>query len=144
MDAPTDSNLTGYVDMLVKRNVHCVVRACEPSYDVAILNKAGITVIEMAFPDGDPPSADIVTKWLSTVSIEFKSREDRRCIAVHCVAGLGRAPVLVAIALVEAGMEPYDAITFIRKRRRGALNSRQLKYIEGYKRRSTSQCCLIS
>jgi len=143
MDAPTDSNLPGYVDMLVKKNVKYLVRACEPSYSVAALNKSGITVVEMPFPDGDPPSNEIVSKWLSLVNSEFKNPEEKRCIAVHCVAGLGRAPVLVAIALVESGMEPFDAINFIRKRRRGALNSRQLKYIESYKPRSASQCCLI-
>ncbi len=36
------------------------------------------------------------------------------CIAVHCVAGLGRAPVLVAIALIEAGMKYEDAVEMIR------------------------------
>lgn len=36
------------------------------------------------------------------------------CLAVHCVAGLGRAPVLVAIALIEAGMKYEDAVEMIR------------------------------
>jgi len=61
------------------------------------------------------------------------------------VAGLGRAPVLVCIALVEAGMDPYDAIGYIRKRRRGAINARQLQYIEAYKpSKSNVACCLLS
>ncbi|KAJ3280296.1 Protein tyrosine phosphatase type IVA 1 [Borealophlyctis nickersoniae] len=56
-------------------------------------------------------------------------------IAVHCVAGLGRAPVLVAVALIESGMAPIDAIEFIRRRRRGAFNSVQLSYLmDSYKR----------
>merc|ERR1719384_931243 len=69
-------------------------------------------------------------------------------IAVHCVAGLGRAPVLVAIALIEfAKMEPVDAATFIRKHRRGAINNTQLDWLERYKRRykmgAGAGCCVV-
>ena len=46
-------------------------------------------------------------------------------IAVHCVAGLGRAPLLVAIALVHRGCESINAIELIRKHRSGALNITQ-------------------
>jgi hypothetical protein len=53
---------------------------------------------------------------------------------VHCVAGLGRAPILVAIALVELGMANLDTVEFIRRRRRGCFNSNQITYIDGYKR----------
>ena len=50
-------------------------------------------------------------------------------IAVHCVAGLGRAPALVAIALIEMGMKPLDAIEYIRGKRRGAFNKPQIAYL---------------
>ncbi len=43
-------------------------------------------------------------------------------MAVHCVAGLGRAPFLVAIALIHKGCERINAIELIRKHRPGALN----------------------
>lgn len=70
-------------------------------------------------------------------------------IAVHCVAGLGRAPVLVAIALIEfAKMDPVDAATFIRKHRQGAINKKQLDWLEKYKRRykrvsAGKGCCVV-
>lgn len=36
-------------------------------------------------------------------------------VAVHCVAGLGRAPVMVAIALIELGMKYEEAVETIRE-----------------------------
>jgi protein tyrosine phosphatase type 4A len=54
-----------------------------------------------------------------------------------------RAPVLVAMALIESGMAPLDSVIFIRERRRGAINARQLKYIEGYRRQGRKDCCIM-
>lgn len=64
-----------------------------------------------------------------------RAKEDNAAapmIAVHCVAGLGRAPVLVAIALIEMGMKPLDAIEFIRSKRRGAFNKPQIAYLVSF------------
>ncbi|KNE56139.1 hypothetical protein AMAG_01975 [Allomyces macrogynus ATCC 38327] len=54
-------------------------------------------------------------------------------MAVHCVAGLGRAPVLIAVALIEYGMPPLEAIEYVRARRRGAFNTMQVRYLDAYK-----------
>lgn len=145
MDAPTDGNLSKYVTFLKKKNVTHVVRACEATYSIAPLTDAGIQVTDVTFKDGDPPPLDVVDKWLRLVDAEFKDKKEA-VIAVHCVAGLGRAPVLVAIAIIESGMDPYETINFIRKRRRGAINAKQLKYLEDYKRKKPkdeSNGCLI-
>lgn len=53
-----------------------------------------------------------------------------------------RAPILVAISLVEQGMSALDAVAYIRERRRGAINNKQLKFIESYKPRSKKQCII--
>lgn len=58
---------------------------------------------------------------------------DDACVAVHCVAGLGRAPVLVAIALIEAGLKFEEAVERIREVRRGAINAKQLQWLAQYK-----------
>uniref|UniRef100_A0A8I3WJD3 protein-tyrosine-phosphatase n=4 Tax=Euarchontoglires TaxID=314146 RepID=A0A8I3WJD3_CALJA len=95
----------------------------------ATLNKF---IEDWPFDDGAPPSNQIVDDWLSLVKIKFRE-EPGCCIAVHCVAGLGRAPVLVALALIEGGMKYEDAVQFIRQKRRGAFNSKQLLYLEKYR-----------
>lgn len=146
MDAPRQSNLHLYIRECRKQGVTDLVRVCEPTYngDVDLAN-AGITLHEMAYPDGTSPPAEVIDRWLDLVYQRFirKSKSSdalpsdptpssavmpnnsiaplpEKTIAVHCVAGLGRAPVLVAIALVEYnGMDPVDAVTFIRQHRRG-------------------------
>jgi protein tyrosine phosphatase type 4A len=108
------------------------------------------------FQDGDAPPEKVINDWLDLVDAEKALREKaedetgkQATIAVHCVAGLGRAPVLVAIALIESGMEPLDAILFIRERRKGAINSKQMRFLEQYKRRSKGKgnskkpCCNV-
>ena len=45
---------------------------------------------------------EIIDKWLNLLSKEFDANPEM-CIGVHCVTGLGRAPVLVAVALIELG-----------------------------------------
>jgi protein-tyrosine phosphatase len=77
-----------------------------------------------------------VREWLQLVEKNKQIAETAKeeatpapTIAVHCVAGLGRAPALVAIALIEMGMKPLDAIEFIRGKRRGAFNKPQIAYL---------------
>lgn len=55
--------------------------------------------------------------------VEDASRRNT-AVAVHCLAGLGRAPVLVVIALIEAGqMRNIEAIELVRSKRKGELKS---------------------
>jgi protein tyrosine phosphatase type 4A len=86
----------------------------------------------MAYDDGTSPPPSVISAWLDLVEATFvKGRQNQAAdpaIAVHCVAGLGRAPVLVAIALIEfADLDPVVAVDFIRKNRRGAINNRQVR-----------------
>ncbi|PJF16859.1 hypothetical protein PSACC_03336 [Paramicrosporidium saccamoebae] len=144
MDAPSDGNIDLYLRELKKHGVTEIVRVCDPTYSRERVEQQGIRVHEMLFPDGDAPPDSIVSAWMTLVETTFKEGS-HDAIAVHCVAGLGRAPVLVAIALIEAGMSPLDAVSFLRERRRGAINNKQLRYLESYRRRSSSgsQRCAV-
>ncbi len=192
MDAPTDAVLPLYLDVLQKRHVKCIVRACESTYATEILTRAGIAVVDLPFTDGEPPPNDVIDKWLDLVHKTFltgngngngggnssgkkgsshvdgngnsnvngngnddgrehkqereghSGADHRTALAVHCVAGLGRAPMLVAIAFIEAGMPFANAVKLIRSKRRGAFNTKQLKFLRTYNPKAAPGCCVIA
>lgn len=142
MNAPTDKNIYSYVRRLKELNVSTIVRVCEPTYSPDRCIEAGITVKDHAFSDGANPPSHIVESWLDLVK---QATEEGKTIAVHCVAGLGRAPVLVVLALIEfAKMNQMQAIKFVRSKRRDAINRKQVEYLCGYTpSRQSKQCCVI-
>lgn len=66
-------------------------------------------------------------------------------IAINMIFSLYfyRAPVLVAIALIQNGMDSVSAVTAIREKRRGAINAVQLAYLEDYQAHSGKKTCAI-
>ena len=150
MDAPKQGNLHLYIKEMRKHSVTDVVRVCEPTYLAGELTAAGIELHEMEYTDGTSPPKEIIDKWLALVDKTFFQTpgDSTPCIAVHCVAGLGRAPAMVALALIEfVNMDPVEAVTLIRRHRRGAINEKQLLYLEkykkSYKRGGDAACCVI-
>jgi protein tyrosine phosphatase type 4A len=75
------------VQKLQVRAVTHLVRVCDPSYDIATLTAANIEVHDWPYPDGDPPPDEVINEFLALCTAAFASEG---CIAVHCVAGLGR------------------------------------------------------
>lgn len=153
MDAPRANNVHVYLKEMTKHHVTDVVRVCEPTYPTTDLNNAGISVHEMEYKDGSSPSPQLIQTWLQLVETAFYTTPKTNataaaaagtttttpnvgpCIAVHCIAGLGRAPVMVAIALIEfASMDSLEAVRFIRDRRRGAINQTQITYLSSYRK----------
>ncbi|KAI1290146.1 Protein tyrosine phosphatase type IVA 3 [Halotydeus destructor] len=148
-DRPSDATLPTFLEELNKRNVKDVVRVCEPTYKTDLLKKDGVEVHDLQFDDGSPPPQEVVEKWFDIVKTRFNEDPDA-CVAVHCVAGLGRAPVLVALALIELGMQYEDTVEQIRQQRRGAINAKQLAYLASYRPKSrlklksnqNAKCCI--
>eukprot|EP00769_Ergobibamus_cyprinoides_P000209 gnl/Ergobibamus_cyprinoides/120.p2 GENE.gnl/Ergobibamus_cyprinoides/120~~gnl/Ergobibamus_cyprinoides/120.p2 ORF type:complete len:170 (+),score=61.21 gnl/Ergobibamus_cyprinoides/120:172-681(+) len=147
IDAPNDSNLPHYLEEFAKHNVRYIVRISNPTYSTDTLAAAGIKVIELPFPDGEGPPAPVVARFLDLCDDAFSHTPpgdvSTPCIAVHCVAGLGRAATLVALALIEDKMSAFEAVRLVRAKRRGAINSLQLRWLESYKPRSKGGCSLM-
>ncbi|XP_034253061.1 protein tyrosine phosphatase type IVA 1 [Thrips palmi] len=148
-DRPSDTTIKAYIQELKKHKVRDVVRVCEPTYKVEELREEGISVTDLAYDDGTSPPTTVVDEWFELLRRRFKDTPDA-CVAVHCVAGLGRAPVLVALALIELGLKYEDAVEMIRQKRRGAINAKQLAFLEKYRPKSRlklknghkNSCCI--
>ncbi|XP_076421302.1 protein tyrosine phosphatase type IVA 2 isoform X3 [Peromyscus maniculatus bairdii] len=142
---PTNATLNKFTEELKKYGVTTLVRVCDATYDKAPVEKEGIHVLatnlniiisirntsygyilsqfDWPFDDGAPPPNQIVDDWLNLLKTKFRE-EPGCCVAVHCVAGLGR-------------------------KRRGAFNSKQLLYLEKYRpkmrlrfRDTNGHCCV--
>jgi len=98
----------------------------------------------MPFDDGSHPPASVVDEWSqlcdTVIGANSKCTEKvddlgtgRTAIAIHCVAGLGRAPVMVALMYIEAGMPSIDAVALLKDRRKGSLNNKQVNFLRNYK-----------
>lgn len=90
------------------------MRVCDPSYKVDELKNEGIDVFDLPYNDGAPPPNEIVEEWFKILKKQFHENPDA-CVAVHCIAGLGRAPSLVALALIELGLKYEEAVELIRE-----------------------------
>lgn len=134
-ERPSESSMDKFIAEVKKHNAKDVIRAGGDTYKTKRLQENGIRVVDLPYEDGMAPSMEIVKRWCSILR-DRQMSEPSFCVAVHCVAGLGRAPVLVAIALMELGMRYEDAVELIRLKRKGAINAKQLDYLAKYRPRS--------
>ncbi|KAJ3128388.1 Protein tyrosine phosphatase type IVA 1 [Physocladia obscura] len=156
-DCPPSAALLAefYVPVFAELGVSHVIRLCEPTYDSQILSDAGVVVVDsMAFQDGSAPPQNIVAEYRTFIenilqqsesipapgtpdssnavprnSRNTTSTRQKPTIAVHCISGIGRAPIFAVIPLIDFGMDRVEAVEFVRSKRRGAFNRIQIDWI---------------
>lgn len=78
-------------------------------------SRRGIAFVRIPMEDRGTPAS--TAKVDEVVREMDKHRASGGHVAVHCRQGLGRAPLVVAAALVRSGMGPEDAWSLIAERR---------------------------
>ncbi|KAF7730246.1 Protein tyrosine phosphatase type IVA 1 [Apophysomyces ossiformis] len=139
LDEPNDRTLKKYIDTLAKENVTILVRFRSwnqlNDHSAGELEKqTGIQVIDHPMIESDSvPNREAIRRWLELTET---ARRSKATIGVHSMAGICRAPLLIALSLIETGMRPIDAISYVREHRRGVLTKSELRFLMGYRRTS--------
>jgi protein tyrosine phosphatase type 4A len=143
-ECPTEKNINIFIDILKTNNVTYLIRIINDLYDTTFLHKEipNLVVKNLYFTDGDYPPIEIINEYnLFINDLIKKDNGIKPCIAIHCVSSLGRAPCIIALQLINEKIfnERHLIIEFIRNKRRGAFNTKQLKWVLDYKPQQKKQ-----
>jgi len=140
-ESPTEINITDYIYLVKKNNINLVICLSENKiYDSNIFKNVNIDYLHFPIKDGTTPTDEQIKK----ISV-FLSRYNS--VAFHCDAGLGRAPLFLAISFILLfNYKPAIIIEKIRSKETKAFNTNQICYLFGFKRKKylDSFGCIIS
>jgi protein tyrosine phosphatase type 4A len=130
-DSPTNLVVPLYAKTFKEHNVKKLMRMCAPTYDDNLFT--GICEIyDLSIADGDVPSDDLIKKFIEIIN----KTNDLEAIGIHCTAGLGRAPLMVCIAIIIFGkVQCFVAIDLIRNKIKGSLNKKQIDFLIKFDRK---------
>jgi protein tyrosine phosphatase type 4A len=130
-ETPTDSQIRMFISKLHKRDIKHVVRLCGNTYDKTPIVEQGIKFYDWNISDSCCPTSYVLDKWMDLIKLNEP-------ILIHCITGLGRSPIIVAVGLIEKKMDCIDAIELIRSKRPYSLNSIQINWLFEYKPKKKS------
>ena len=139
-ETPTEINITEYIYLIQKNNINLIISLSEnKKYDPDIFKTINIDYLHFPIKDGTTPTDEQIKK----ITL-FLSRYNS--IAFHCDAGMGRAPLFLAISfMLLFNYKPANIIEKIREKEKKALNTIQVSYLFSFKRkRYIDNNCIIS
>lgn len=89
----------------------------------AAVARTRLTWLHVPIADMRTPGAATLAAWHQQRGTLRAALEHGDKVLVHCAFGLGRTGMLVARLLVDAGVEPGDAINRVRKARPGTIET---------------------
>ena len=114
------AELNNDLSELESHGIRAIVSLTTLSLDEAVLSERDISYLHLPIPDMHPPSMENVRCFIEFVS----AREgERRAVAVHCGAGLGRTGTMLACYLVYNGKGADESLRWLRDLRPGSIET---------------------
>lgn len=136
---PNDNEIEQYSTLLKQNNIKYLVNFSDTKY--SLMNFDNIEYRNILIEDGSIPNENQLYQWKKICNDCINENKN---IALHCLSGMGRAPSMLCISLIEyEGYNNIDAVELVRKKRKGSINSLQLKYILNYAINKKSYCIII-
>jgi protein tyrosine phosphatase type 4A len=140
--SPESTSIDEFSRLMKDKAVTDVFCFCESKYNQDILKKQKINCHNLMFQDGHVPSKEILSLFDNIINNLLKN--DDIIINMHCVAGLGRAPTMLGYMMIKyCGFNELDTIKQIRQKIKGAINSKQLEWLQSANFNNNNLTCNI-
>lgn len=114
-----------YIPYFKQRNVTLVVRLNEKQYDETRFLRAGITHLDLLYPDGANPPEFILRQFI------LACENTSGAVAVHCKAGLGRTGTCIGAYMMKHDkFTSKEAIGWLRICRPGSVIGPQQQFLD--------------
>ena len=100
-------------------------RLCDKKLFVREVYNKNLNWFHLPIVDLKAPDHKFLDKWQTTKSLLKNELIDGKNIIIHCMGGKGRSGTIAAILLIEFGDANKEVIDIVRKKRNGAIETKE-------------------